>query len=171
MSSLSGAHFPHNPTPLGHHRALSWAPCVIYCSFPLAIYFIHGSVHVSTLRLQCGGPGFNPWVGKVCWRRERLPTPLFWPGEFQGLHGVVKSQTGLSNFHFHFSCDPPSSDSTLFDFVFRILSQSSFLIDSGDLYRFSRLRLSFMGCSLTEALKESHIIVIGEFNIILELRT
>ena len=86
MSSLSGAHFPHNPTPLGHHRALSWAPCVIYCSFPLAIYFIHGSVHVSTLRLQCGGPGFNPWVGKVCWRRERLPTPVFWPGEFQGLY-------------------------------------------------------------------------------------
>jgi len=29
-------------------------------------------------------PGFDPWVGKMLWRRERLPTPVFWPGEFQG---------------------------------------------------------------------------------------
>ena len=32
--------------------------------------------------LQCGRPGFDPWVGKIPWRRERLPTPEFWPGEF-----------------------------------------------------------------------------------------
>ena len=31
-------------------------------------------------------PGFNPWVGKVPWRRERLATPVFWPGEFHGLY-------------------------------------------------------------------------------------
>ena len=30
------------------------------------------------------GPGFNPWVGKMPWRKERLPTPVFWPGEFPG---------------------------------------------------------------------------------------
>ena len=34
--------------------------------------------------LKCGRPGFNPWVGKTPWRRERLPTPVFWSGEFQG---------------------------------------------------------------------------------------
>ena len=34
----------------------------------------------------------NPqiWVqslgGKIPWRRERLPTPVFWPGEFDGLY-------------------------------------------------------------------------------------
>ena len=33
---------------------------------------------------QCGRPGFDPWVGKMPWRRERLPTPEFWPGEFHG---------------------------------------------------------------------------------------
>ena len=44
------------------------------------------------------GPGFNPWVGKIPGRRERLPTPVFWPGEF---HGVAKSWTWLSDFHFH----------------------------------------------------------------------
>ena len=37
--------------------------------------------------LQCRRPGFDPWVGKVPWRRERLPTPVFWPGEFHGLYG------------------------------------------------------------------------------------
>ena len=26
------------------------------------------------------------WVGKIPWRRERLPTPVFWPGELHGLH-------------------------------------------------------------------------------------
>ena len=37
-------------------------------------------------RLQHGRPGFDPWVRKILWRRERLPTPVFWPGEFHGLY-------------------------------------------------------------------------------------
>jgi len=28
----------------------------------------------------------DPSVGKIPWRRERLPTPVFWPGEFHGLY-------------------------------------------------------------------------------------
>ena len=39
---------------------------------------------------------FDPWVGKIPWRRERLPTPVFWPGEFHALHspwGHKKSDT------------------------------------------------------------------------------
>ena len=48
----------------------------------------------------------DPWAGMIPWRRERLPTPVFWPGEFQDCigHGVAKSQTRLSKlslFHFH----------------------------------------------------------------------
>ena len=31
-------------------------------------------------------PGFSPWFGKVPWRRERLPTPVFWPGEVHDLY-------------------------------------------------------------------------------------
>ena len=27
-----------------------------------------------------GDLGFDPWVGKIPWRRERLPAPVFWPG-------------------------------------------------------------------------------------------
>ena len=37
------------------------------------------------IHLQCGRPGFDPWVGKFPWRRERPPVPVFWPGEFHGL--------------------------------------------------------------------------------------
>ena len=33
-----------------------------------------------------GRPGFDPWVGKIPWRKEQLPTPVFWPGEFHGLY-------------------------------------------------------------------------------------
>ena len=29
-------------------------------------------------------PGFNPWVRKIPWRREWLPTPVFFPGKFHG---------------------------------------------------------------------------------------
>ena len=31
----------------------------------------------SRILLQCGRLGFDPWVGKIPWRRERLPTPIF----------------------------------------------------------------------------------------------
>ena len=36
--------------------------------------------------LKCGRPSFDPWVRKILWRRQRLPTPVFWPGEFHGLY-------------------------------------------------------------------------------------
>ena len=92
--------------------------------------------------LQCRRPWFDPWVGRILWRRDRLPTPVFlgfpcgsagkestcnagvlgsilglgrssgegkvFPLQYSGLensmdcivHGVVKSRTLLSNFHF-----------------------------------------------------------------------
>ena len=47
---------------------------------------------------------FNPWVGKIPWRRKWQPTPVFLPGESHGqsslvgytVHGVAKSQTRLN---------------------------------------------------------------------------
>ena len=39
--------------------------------------------------LQCGRPGFDPWVGKIPWRREWIPTPVFLPGEFHGQRSLV----------------------------------------------------------------------------------
>ena len=34
--------------------------------------------------LQCRTPGFNPWVGKIPWRRAWQLTPVFLPGESHG---------------------------------------------------------------------------------------
>ena len=55
--------------------------CCLYllCQFPC------GSAG-KKICLQCRRPGFNPWVRKIPWRRGRLPTPVFWPGEFHGLY-------------------------------------------------------------------------------------
>ena len=40
-------------------------------------------------RLQCGRPGFSPWVGKIPWRRAWQPTPVFLPGKFHGERSLV----------------------------------------------------------------------------------
>ena len=31
----------------------------------------------------------DPWVGKIFWRKEWLPTPVFLPGEFHGPRTVM----------------------------------------------------------------------------------
>jgi len=51
------------------------------------------------LRFPCGSAGkesacsvrpeFNPWVGKIPWKREGLSTPVFWPGEFHGQRSLL----------------------------------------------------------------------------------
>ena len=56
--------------------------------------------------LQRRRPGFDPWVGKIPWRRKWQPTPVFLPGKSHGRRSLIgyrpwgaKSQTWL---HFHF---------------------------------------------------------------------
>ena len=34
-------------------------------------------------------PGFDPWVGKISWKREWLPTPVFLPGESHGQRSLA----------------------------------------------------------------------------------
>ena len=60
---------------IGHPLQYSWASLVAQT--------------VLRIHLQCGTPGFDPWVGKISSRRERLPTPVFWPGEFHGQRSLV----------------------------------------------------------------------------------
>ena len=38
---------------------------------------------------KCKGPGFNPWVGKIPWRRKWKPTPVLLPGKFHGKRSLV----------------------------------------------------------------------------------
>ncbi|XP_060260726.1 DENN domain-containing protein 10 isoform X4 [Ovis aries] len=53
--------------------------------------------------LQCGRPGFNPWVGKIPWRKAWQPT-VFWPGEFPwtkepgGLHSLELQRGYIAGF-------------------------------------------------------------------------
>ena len=57
---------------------------------------------------NAGDLGSIPWVGKIPWRREWLPTPVFLPGEFHGQRSLMgsnlqgsQSHTRLGDFHFH----------------------------------------------------------------------
>ena len=41
------------------------------------------------LASQCRRSGFDPWVGKIPWRKKWQPTPEFLPGEFHGQRSLV----------------------------------------------------------------------------------
>ena len=49
-------------------------PTPVFLGFP-------GGSDSKRIHLQCGKPGFDPWVGKIPWRRAWQPTPVFLPGE------------------------------------------------------------------------------------------
>ena len=68
-SILGSGIFPEEE--IGHPLQYSWASLV---------------AQLLSSHLQCRRPGFDPWVWKIPWQREVLPTPVFWPGEFQGLY-------------------------------------------------------------------------------------
>ena len=59
------------------------------CSLPAS--YIHGISQARILEWVNRRPWFDPWVGKIPWRRELLPTAVFWPGEFHGLYSLVIS--------------------------------------------------------------------------------
>ena len=59
--------------------------------------------------LQYGRPGFNPWAGKILWRRKWQPTPVPLPAKSHGWRSVVdyspwarkeSDTTERLNFHF-----------------------------------------------------------------------
>ena len=39
--------------------------------------------------LQCGRPGFDPWVGRIPWRRKWQSTLVLLPGKSQGQRSLV----------------------------------------------------------------------------------
>ena len=63
-------------------------PCSFGC---VCLYSRDWASLVAQLRiwLQCGRPGFNPWIGKIPWRREWQSTPVFLPGEFHGQRSLA----------------------------------------------------------------------------------
>ena len=59
--------------------------------------------------LECGRLGFDPWVGKIPWRRKWQPTPVLLPGKSHGGRSLVgyspwgrKESDRTERLHFHF---------------------------------------------------------------------
>ena len=48
-----------------------------------------GGSNVKESTCQCRRPEFDPWVGKISWRREWLPIPVFLPGESHGQRSLA----------------------------------------------------------------------------------
>ena len=69
------------------------------------------------------------WVGKIPWRRERLSTPVFWPGEFHGWYrpwGCKESDTTKwFSRHFTYWLSHKGSPSILEWVAYLISSRSS----------------------------------------------
>ena len=60
--------------------------------------------------LQCGRPGFDPWVRKIPWRRKWQPTPVLLPGKYDGWRSLVgyspwghKESDATERLHFTFT--------------------------------------------------------------------
>ena len=86
-------------------------------------------------RKRCKRCGFDPWVGKIPWRKKWQNTPVFLPGEFHGQRSLV----GYSLFKELDTTEhafPNKIKSNLFfSFVFglvplahRMLSEASYLV-------------------------------------------
>ena len=72
-------------------------PQSLKCVLSGSLQISHGNPGGSDTKesaCKCRRPGFNPWAGKIPWRRARQPTPVLLP-----VHGVTKSQTRLSDCH------------------------------------------------------------------------
>ena len=48
-----------------------------------------GSSDGKRVCLQRGRSGFDPWVGKIPWRRKWQPTPILLPGKLRGWRSLV----------------------------------------------------------------------------------
>ena len=72
---------------------------------------------ISGLRLVKNLPRFDPWVGKIPWRREWQPTPVLLPGEFHGQRSLAgyspwdcRVRHDLATFYFTFITSTKSED-------------------------------------------------------------
>ena len=70
-----------------NHHFIPLIVGIIICDYFLSWFVYLGSLVAQCL--QCGRPGFDPWVRKIPWRREWQPTPVFLLGEFHGQRSLL----------------------------------------------------------------------------------
>ena len=61
---------------------MTFLPAILRVGFPASSAGKETTCNV--MRLE-----FDPWVGKIPWKRERVPTPVFLPGEFHGQRSLA----------------------------------------------------------------------------------
>ena len=78
----------------------------IHCLYMVCI----GGICQQSVCLQCRRPGFDPWAGKIPWRRKWQPTPVFLPGESHGQRTLIgyspwgrKESDMTEQLQFHFN--------------------------------------------------------------------
>ena len=125
-NTLGAVRVPPLPTPTPQVTTLLWfvtasSCCGLFFSPPFSVF-----THVCVLPrwLSKESACFHPWVGKVPWRRQWQPTPVFSPGESHGQRslvghspGVTRSRAWLGDSQQHV-CTSPSSVSLTFALSF-----------------------------------------------------
>ena len=84
---------------------------------------------------RCKRHGFDPWVGKILWKRSWQPTPVFLPKEFHGprslasytVHGIPKSWTWLKPLSMHVALITFSVVHYSFSKVFHLFKQKFYV--------------------------------------------
>ena len=91
-------------TPIYFHGSLIWVPALLILLSPILVagvvalkvqepvWDFSGGASVKEPGCQCRPGkrlGFEPWVGKIPWRRAQQPTPVFLPGESLGQRSLV----------------------------------------------------------------------------------
>ena len=90
-----------------HTKMCSWR--TLQYTVSQCLFFKLGYICFKTVCLQCRTPGFDPWVGKIPWRRKRQSTPGLLPGKSHGRRSLAgyspwgpKESDTTERLHFHF---------------------------------------------------------------------
>ena len=65
--------------------ATSWDECQLFMELGIPWEHLSAFSLIQLFVRSFNRPSLSAsWLGKIPWRRESLPTPVFWPGEFHG---------------------------------------------------------------------------------------
>ena len=85
-------------------------PCLLYWQVDSLPLVSLGWFSSQESACQCRRQEFNPWVGKIPWRRKWQPNPVLLPGKFHGWRRLVdsgswgcKESDTTEHLHLHFT--------------------------------------------------------------------
>ena len=96
-NSSMGEDSPRSPDPSQAKKGSQHWLCPGVCSQYLSIWGFSGGSAGKEPACQCRRHrrhGFDPWVGKIPWRREWLHTPIFLPRKFHGQRSLEATVHG-----------------------------------------------------------------------------